>query len=110
MTKDIKTALKEARELLKQKEYSIAIKICKKILKEDKNNYNALVLIGAAMREVEVLKSQAPISLKKAVEIQPDNPLAWHGLLVYYEGEPDHTETWTELITIYNKVLQLERY
>ena len=109
MAKDNKTVLKEARELLKQKEFNTAIKLCKKVLKEDKRNYNALVLMGAAMREVEILKSQVPNSLKKAVDIQPDNPLAWRGLLAYYEEQPDNIETWNELIPVYNKLLQLER-
>lgn len=109
MAKDSKAVLKEARELLKQKEYNTAIKICKRVLKEDKRNYNALVIMGAAMREVKDLKSQAPNQLKKAIDIQPDNPLAWHGLLVYYEEHPDDAETRVELVHVYNKLLQLER-
>ncbi|NP_001153421.1 tetratricopeptide repeat domain 37 isoform X1 [Nasonia vitripennis] len=109
MSKDTKTILKEARELLKQKEFNTTIKICKKVLKEDKRNYNALVLMGAAMREVKELKSQVPKTLKKATDIQPDNPLAWHGLLVHYEGEPNSIEICAELIPVYNKLLQLEK-
>ncbi|KAJ8681556.1 hypothetical protein QAD02_017348 [Eretmocerus hayati] len=108
MAKDSKTALKEARELLKQKEYAVTVKICKKILKEDKRNYNALVLMGAAMREIEDSQNDVPTVLKKATDIQPDNPLAWHGLLVHFEVQPDTKETWAELVPIYNKFLQLE--
>ncbi|XP_014213900.1 tetratricopeptide repeat protein 37-like [Copidosoma floridanum] len=108
MSKDVKATLKEAKELLKQKEFSAAIKICKKVLKEEKRNYNALVLMGAAMREVETMKSQAPVQLKKAIDIQPDNPLAWHGLLVHYEEQEDNAEALVELVHVYNKLLQLE--
>ncbi|KAL7288696.1 hypothetical protein TKK_0017421 [Trichogramma kaykai] len=108
MSKDGKVALKEAKELLKKQEYSLAIKMCKKVIKEDKKNYNAHVLMGAALKEVEALRSQAPMSLKKAIDLQPDNPLAWQGLLVFYEGEKDNAETWTELIPVYNQILQFE--
>ncbi|XP_011495670.1 PREDICTED: tetratricopeptide repeat protein 37 [Ceratosolen solmsi marchali] len=107
MAKDNKVLLKEARDLLKQKEYLIVIKICKKILKEEKSNYNALIFMAAAMQEVEDLKNQLLIPLKKAIEIQPDNPTAWYGLLKFYEGQSDIAETWNELILIYNKLLTL---
>lgn len=109
MSKDIKKVLKDARELLNQKEYNLVIKICKKVLKEDKRNYNALVLMAAAMREVPDSKSQVPNSLKKAIDIQPDNPLAWHGLLAHY-GEQTDNESLNELIPVYVKLLQLEKY
>lgn len=109
MTKDVKALLKQAKEHLKEKEYVIAVKACKKILKEEKGNYNALVLMAAAMREVEEYKLQVPNTLKKAVHVQPDNPLAWHGLLVYYESQPDNADIWIELVPIYCKILQLDR-
>lgn len=109
MSKDAKKVLKDARELLNKKEYNLVIKICKKVLKEDKRNYNALVLMAAAMREVPDSKIQVPNSLKKAIDIQPDNPVAWHGLLAYYGEQPDN-EYLNELIPVYNKLLQLEKY
>lgn len=110
MAKDSKALLKEAKKLLTEKEYLTAIKLCKKILKEDKRNYNALVLMGASMREVDDLKSQVPVSLKKATDIQPDNPLAWHGLLAYYEKQVSSIESLIELVPVYKKLLQLDRF
>lgn len=107
---DIKTAIKQARDLFKGKEYLSAIKICKKILKEDKRNYNALVLMAAAMREIDDCKKQVSTQLKKAIDVQPDNPLAWQGLMAYYEDQPDTADTWTELIPVYIKLLQVDRY
>ncbi|XP_058800397.1 tetratricopeptide repeat protein 37 [Phymastichus coffea] len=108
MTKDSKALLKEAKKLLTEKEYLIAIKICKKVLKDDKYNYTALVLMGASLLEVDDLQIQVPTTLKKAVDIQPDNPLAWHGLMTYYERQPPSTEIWSELVSVYKKLLQLE--
>lgn len=110
MSKDSKAALKQARELFKENKYPETIKSCKRILKEDKTNYGALVLLAAAMRETENLKSQTPVPLKKAIEIHPDNPIAWQGLLVFYEKEENTPQTWTELIPVYCKLLKLERF
>lgn len=108
MSKDLKSTLKEAKELLKKKEFSAAVKLCKKVLKEEKRNYNALVLMGAATREIETMKSQVPVYLKKAIDIQPENPLAWHGLLVYYEEQDENPESLSQLVLVYNKLLEIE--
>ncbi|XP_015592231.1 tetratricopeptide repeat protein 37 [Cephus cinctus] len=107
MSKEIKATLKEARELLKQKEYKETVKKCKKVLKEDKSNYVALVLLGAAMQEIDEVRSQAPLAMKKAIDTQPNNPLAWQGLIAFYEREPDIETTWIELIPAYCKLLQI---
>ncbi|XP_046597387.1 tetratricopeptide repeat protein 37 isoform X2 [Neodiprion lecontei] len=108
MSKVMKLGLKEARELIKQKEFKEAIKRCKTILKEDKQNYVALVLLGAAMQEVEELRSQAPLALKKASELQPNNILAWQGLVAFYEREPSNHSALLELITAHSKLLQVD--
>lgn len=109
MQKGSKAGLKEARELIKQKEYKDAIRKCKSVLKEDKNNYVALVLLGAAMQEVDELRAQAPLALKKASEIQPNNILAWQGLVAFYERESVNDSTLIELITAQSKLLQLDK-
>lgn len=108
MSKENKAALKEARELFKENKFTDTIKLCKKILKEEKTNYGALVLLAAAMRDTENLKSQTPVPLKKATEIHPDNPIAWQGLAVFYEKEDDIPQTWLELIPVYCKLLKIE--
>ena len=98
-----------ARELFEQNQFTDSIKVCKKILKEENRNYGALVLLGAAMREVETLKSQTPVPLKKAIEVQPDNPVAWRGLVAFYEKEKKEPQVWEELVPAYCKLLKLER-
>ncbi|XP_072746078.1 superkiller complex protein 3 isoform X2 [Anoplolepis gracilipes] len=108
MSDDIKILLKEARESFKQDEYLETMKKCKKILKKDKNNYTALVLLARAMQEIEEFKSQVPMVLQKAVEIQPNNPLAWQGLVVHYEKVPQDHENWGKLALAYCKLLQLD--
>lgn len=109
MSDDIKVLLKEARETFKQNEYLETMKKCKKILKKDKNNYMALILLARAMQEIEEFKSQVALVLQKAVEIQPNNPLAWQGLVAYYEKVSQNNDNWGKLALAYCKLLQLDR-
>ncbi|XP_033324509.2 superkiller complex protein 3 [Megalopta genalis] len=109
MSNEVKAILKEARQLFRQDEYSGVIKKCRKILKKDKNNYNALILIAAAMRELEECKSQVPLVLEKAIQIEPDNSLAWHGLVTYYEKNvDDNNDCRSKLISSYCKLLETD--
>lgn len=104
---DIKILLKEARESFKQNEYLEAMKKCKKILKKDRSNYAALVLLARSMQEVEEFKSQVSFILQKAIEVQPNNPLAWQGLVAHYEKVPQ--DNWEQLAVAYCKLLKLDR-
>ena len=51
--KEIKAILKEARELIKNKDYKAAAKECRKALNKDKNNYMALVFCGLCLSELD---------------------------------------------------------
>ncbi|CAH0550739.1 unnamed protein product [Brassicogethes aeneus] len=82
--KDSKAILKEAREAIKNKDYDTSLKLSKTILKADKSNYMALVFLGLSLQEVGP-KDQAPKAFKKAIQECSDNPLAWNGLINYYE-------------------------
>ncbi|XP_017884078.1 tetratricopeptide repeat protein 37 [Ceratina calcarata] len=108
MSDETKTVLKEAREAFKESRYVDVMKKCKKILKKDQNNYSAMVLLAAAMKEVEEYKSQVPVILQRAIQIQENNPLAWQGLTFYYEKnlESDH-DFYNKLILAYCKLLHL---
>ena len=52
-SKSLKTALKEARELIDKKEFKGALSACKRALNVDKENYLALVFIGLCCSELE---------------------------------------------------------
>jgi superkiller protein 3 len=67
----------------------------------------ALVLLGAALQETEH-RSQAPNAYRKATEANPGQPLAWQGLVSFYEKE-DSDEGKTELLEAYQKLVPLER-
>uniref|UniRef100_A0A8C0K2B1 SKI3 subunit of superkiller complex n=1 Tax=Canis lupus dingo TaxID=286419 RepID=A0A8C0K2B1_CANLU len=105
-SKEVKTALKSARDAIRNKEYKEALKHCKTVLKQEKNNYNAWVFIGVAAAELEQ-PDQAQGAYKKAAELEPDQLLAWQGLASLYEkcnhinakdDLPGVARTWHKLI------------
>ncbi|XP_065731102.1 superkiller complex protein 3 [Phocoena phocoena] len=104
-SKEVKTALKSARDAIRNKEYKEALKHCKTVLKQEKNNYNAWVFIGVAAAELEQ-PDQAQGAYKKAAEIEPDQLLAWQGLASLYE-KCNHINAKDDLPGVYQKLLDL---
>ncbi|XP_041278143.1 tetratricopeptide repeat protein 37 isoform X4 [Onychostruthus taczanowskii] len=103
--KEVKAALKSARDAIRNKQYKEALKHCKAVLKQEKNNYNAWVFIGLAAAELEQ-PDQAKGAYKKAIELEPDQLLAWQGLANLYE-KPNQTDVKGDLADVYQKLLEL---
>ncbi|XP_026177103.1 tetratricopeptide repeat protein 37 [Mastacembelus armatus] len=103
--KEVKAALKSAREAIKNKEFKEALKHCKTVLKLEKNNYNAWVFIGLAASELEQ-PDQSQSAYKKAVELEPDQLLAWQGLANLYE-KTDQWDFKVDLPNVYQKLVEL---
>uniref|UniRef100_A0A665T6Y8 Tetratricopeptide repeat domain 37 n=1 Tax=Echeneis naucrates TaxID=173247 RepID=A0A665T6Y8_ECHNA len=103
--KEVKTALKSAREAIKNKEFKEALKHCKAVLKIEKNNYNAWVFIGLAASELEQ-PDQSQTAYKKAVELEPEQLLAWQGLANLYE-KTDQWDFKVELPNVYQMLVEL---
>ncbi|NXG82688.1 TTC37 protein, partial [Stercorarius parasiticus] len=103
--KEVKAALKSARDAIRNKEYKEALKHCKAVLKQEKNNYNAWVFIGLAAAELQQ-PDQAKGAYKKAIELEPNQLLAWQGLANLYE-KPNQTDVRGDLADVYQKLLQL---
>ncbi|XP_051499454.1 SKI3 subunit of superkiller complex protein isoform X2 [Apus apus] len=104
-SKEVKAALKSAREAIRNKEYKEALKHCKAVLKQEKNNYNAWVFIGLAAAELEQ-PDQARAAYRKAAEIEPNQLLAWQGLANFYE-KSKQTDGKGDLADVYQKLLEL---
>ena len=51
--REVKAFLKEARDLIKAKEYKNALKEVKKVLNKDKSNYMGLVFCGLCLSELD---------------------------------------------------------
>lgn len=100
---DIKSLLKEARKLIDEKQYNEAQECCKNILRSDKKNYFALVLLGKSLQDSE----QAPLAYQKAISTKPDHLLAWQGLANYYERKDDN-HLKIKLFSIYDEILKLQ--
>uniref|UniRef100_A0A3Q2QUL0 SKI3 subunit of superkiller complex n=1 Tax=Fundulus heteroclitus TaxID=8078 RepID=A0A3Q2QUL0_FUNHE len=103
--KEVKAALKSAREAINNKEFKEVLKHCKAVLKLEKNNYNAWVFIGKAASELEQ-PDQSQAAYKKAAELEPEQLLAWQGLANLYEN----TDQWDfkdELPNVYQKLVEL---
>lgn len=100
---DIKTLLKEARKLIDEKNFNEAQECCKNILRNDKKNYFALVLLGKSLQDSE----QVPLAYQKAISTKPDHPLAWQGLANYYERKNDDCLK-LKLFSIYDEILKLQ--
>ncbi|NXI38925.1 TTC37 protein, partial [Galbula dea] len=103
--KEVKAALKSAREAIRNKEYKEALKHCKAVLKQEKNNYNAWVFIGLSAAELEQ-PDQAKGAYKKAIELEPNQLLAWQGLANLYE-KSNQTDVRGDLADVYQKLLEL---
>ncbi|NXX81901.1 TTC37 protein, partial [Urocolius indicus] len=103
--KEVKAALKSARDAIRNKEYKEALKHCKAVLKQEKNNYNAWVFIGLAAAELEQ-PDQAKGAYKKAIELEPNQLLAWQGLANLYE-KTSQTDVKGDLADVYQKLLKL---
>ncbi|KAM6289370.1 superkiller complex protein 3 [Aegotheles albertisi] len=107
--KEVKAALKSARDAIRNKEYKEALKHCKAVLKQEKTNYNAWVFIGVAAAELEQ-PDQARGAYKKAIELEPNQLLAWQGLANLYEKSKQtdvQTDVQGELPDVYQKLLEL---
>ncbi|KAJ8928551.1 hypothetical protein NQ314_018889 [Rhamnusium bicolor] len=103
---DVKALLKEAREAIKNKDYETSLKLSKLILRADKTNYMALVFLGLSLQEIGPAE-QAPKAFQKAIESNSTNPLAWTGLINYYE-KIDTIDSKKELIKLYSTAIDLE--
>ncbi|XP_035745210.1 tetratricopeptide repeat protein 37 [Egretta garzetta] len=104
-SKEVKAALKSARDAIRNKEYKEALKHCKAVLKQEKNNYNAWVFIGLSAAELEQ-PDQAKGAYRKAIELEPNQLLAWQGLANLYE-KSNQTDVKGDLADVYQKLLEL---
>ncbi|KAJ1304710.1 hypothetical protein OPQ81_005849 [Rhizoctonia solani] len=79
MSNAIKAKLKAAREAINNKDWQTAQKTAEDILSYDAVNYNGNVFLGLASFELnEIDKSEQ--AYRKAIDIQPDQLLAWRGI------------------------------
>ncbi|XP_076443970.1 superkiller complex protein 3-like [Babylonia areolata] len=104
-SKEVKNALKAAREAIRNKEFKEALKQCKVALAEDKNNYNALVFVGVAAEGLEQYE-QALKAYHRAAQVSPDQLLAWQGLSSMHTKNPSQVPS-EDMVGVYEKLIEL---
>lgn len=105
-SKEVKQALKEAREAIRQKDFKAALRHCKAALKLDKECYMAWVFVGAAAQEIDQLE-QSVAAFNKAAAIAPDQILAWQGLCALYEKHQTLGNFESDRHNVYLKLIEL---
>jgi tetratricopeptide (TPR) repeat protein len=99
---EVKNYLKNAKELIKNKEFSESLKVCKFIIDKEKDNYLAWVFTGLAACELGS-KEQSLAAFQRAIQISPEQPTAWQGLAQLHEKN----SMFNELTSVYGELRQL---
>lgn len=79
----VKELLKEAKTELAREDYEEAVSISKKVLNLDQSNYFAQVFLGKSYSCIEGKSKDSVEHYKAAIELAPDNLLAWKGLIQF---------------------------
>lgn len=87
MSTNVKDLLKEAKVELSREDYAEAVKICKKVLNADKENYFARVFLGRAYSSMDNRVQDAIEQYNKAIELLPEELLAWKGLYLVFKED-----------------------
>ncbi|VEU22029.1 DEKNAAC103019 [Brettanomyces naardenensis] len=85
----VKSLLKSAKHSLAANDPEEAIDFCDEVISQDKGNYYAHLFKGKAFGILEK-KNDAVNSYLKATNIDPDDPLAWKGLLQVCSNSSDY--------------------
>ncbi|KIM45167.1 hypothetical protein M413DRAFT_333246 [Hebeloma cylindrosporum] len=101
-----KTHLKAARDSLSKKDYQTAKTESALVLDFEPENYNAHVFLALALLELgEFDKSEQ--TYRKAIELSPNQPLAYQGLCSFYERKKElgkQADALASLMQLFNKL------
>ncbi|KAH9084441.1 hypothetical protein LEN26_020802 [Aphanomyces euteiches] len=88
----LKHYLTDAKNKLKDEAYEAALEASTKALELDGMNFNALMLKGKSLYHLQNAKL-AEETYRRAVDLQPDTPLVWKGLLELFELTQEHAKS-----------------
>lgn len=106
----VKELLKEAKIELAREDYEEAVKLSKEVLSLDSDNYFAHVFLGKSFSCLKDGSNDAFNHYKLAIEIAPDNLLAWKGLFLFLKSQASMPEVvsfddFFDLCSKYAKIL-----
>ncbi|CAF0871759.1 unnamed protein product [Rotaria sp. Silwood1] len=107
IAKEIKAQLKQARELINQKDHTGALKLCEAIIKKDKTCYTGWIMIAACAQELKQFH-QAHAALNKAFELDENQSLAYQGMIQLGERAPGFLSE-SDVSSAYRKLCSLTR-
>ncbi|CAF2392028.1 unnamed protein product [Rotaria sp. Silwood2] len=107
IAKEIKVQLKQARELINQKDHVGALKLCEAIIKKDKTCYTGWIMIAACAQELKQFH-QAHSALNKAFELDENQSVAYQGMIQLGERAPGFLSE-IDITSAYRKLCSLTR-
>ncbi|KAJ3849717.1 superkiller protein 3 [Lentinula lateritia] len=102
MSSIVKTKLKNARDFLGKKNFAGAKDAALQVLQYEADNYNANVFLGLASLELGEF-SEGEQAYKRAIELNPDQLLAWQGLSQFYE----RTKDWGKYCDVLRRLVDM---
>ncbi|XP_030832787.1 tetratricopeptide repeat protein 37 [Strongylocentrotus purpuratus] len=104
-SKELKAALKKAKEAIKGKDFQQALEHSKHALSLDPKHYNALIFLGKSATELGQ-GEEAEKAYREATDIDPKQTLAWQGLSALYE-KIDIPKNLKQLVGVYQQLMKL---
>lgn len=95
----VKSILKLAKSSLEQNDPEAALAHSKEVIKLDPKSYYAFVFQGKAYQLLNDL-TKAITSFKRAIELEPDNLLAWKGYFQIAKGSNDYEQFFSVLTAL----------
>ncbi|KAI5968639.1 SKI3 [Candida margitis] len=95
----VKSILKLAKVSLEQNDPEAALAHSKEVIKQDPKSYYAFVFQGKAYQLLNDLP-KAITSFKKAIDIEPENLLAWKGYFQIAKGSNDYEQFFSVLTAL----------
>ncbi|OMJ25998.1 Tetratricopeptide repeat protein 37 [Smittium culicis] len=109
MSSIIKNKLKAARSHISKKEYESAYEVSNDVLEWESENYNALIFLGIACQNLKKTK-ESEEAYHKAIQIDPENILAWQGISNLYEEALDVEKLLPTLAELFNLYIKLKNF
>ncbi|KAF8629112.1 hypothetical protein AX17_005698 [Amanita inopinata Kibby_2008] len=97
-----KNKLKFARDALSKKDFTKAKDIALEVLEYEANNYNAHVFLGLALLELDE-RDESEQTYRKAIQLDPNQQLAWQGIAQFYE----RTGRWEENLKALHQLIDI---
>ncbi|TFK87083.1 TPR-like protein [Polyporus arcularius HHB13444] len=102
MSAFVKTKVKAARDAIGKKDYEKACELALGVLEYEPDNYHANLFLGLAYFNLKQY-NESEQTYRKAIAADPNQTLAWQGILKLYE----ESGNWAEVLRTLHKLVEL---